>query len=744
MGLTRRQFLKWAGLTGVGAVVFNGCRVPMHEIEIQSPLQIPEDLVTGTDNYYATAAQLGSDSQSLLVRVFEGRAKKVEGNPDSPLNGGAHGLRAEAQLQALYHPDRIPQPLVRTVKGGPYRPIDWQEALDRLATILKGADPSSVLMAIGPARGRLADVINAFASGYGARVMAFESLDHSVLRAAMKHVFGQEVLPAFDIANTNYLIGFGADFLGTWLSPVYLSRGYGEFRQGENRPSRGRLVQIDTRYSVTARAADKWIYVRPGTEGLLAMAMAYTIIKEGLANGPAADALTGGRGADALANYAPESVAGQIGMLAQDIVNVARTFASPRNRPALAIGGGTAAAYTNGFFNLVAIYSLNHLVGSVNQPGGVIFNPPTMKSQVLPSPLREWKSALSDMQSGKIKVFLVRDANLAYGLPNPLQASSALGQVPTIVSFSSFMDETTAMADLILPGHTLFEEWGSDTPDPGPGFEMVSLQQPVVNKFQDTLAFGDVLLQTGKTLGLQAKLPWATMRDAVRASVQDIQNTGRGSLAPQATFEEYWQRALERGGWFDKNSTVAGPVPTPSPLPATPQQATFAGDPSTYPFYLVPFEPLGIGAGQYAHLPWPQNLSDSNTTVAWITWVEVSPQTASHLGVKEGDVVVVSAANGGYVRAPVYVNPATPPETVAIPFGQGHTQFTRYATGRGANLFTALADTEDQETGAFAWAGTRVSITKTSNSVKMPKRQGDAYAVQQPSDPIVLVQHVNS
>ena len=117
MALSRRQFLKWAGVTGIGAVVFNGCRVPDHEIQVQSPVEMPEDLVTGRDNYYATAAQLGMASEGLLVRVMEGRAKKIEGNPDHPVNTGKHGIRAEALLQALYHPDRIKYPLAPHRQG---------------------------------------------------------------------------------------------------------------------------------------------------------------------------------------------------------------------------------------------------------------------------------------------------------------------------------------------------------------------------------------------------------------------------------------------------------------------------------------------------------------------------------------------------------------------------------------------------------------------------------------------------
>ncbi|MCI0779293.1 MAG: molybdopterin-dependent oxidoreductase, partial [Chloroflexi bacterium] len=294
MGLTRRRFLQWAGATGIGAVVFNGCRVPDHEIQVQSPVQIPEDLVTGRDNYYATVIQGPSSSEGLLVRVMEGRAKKVEGNPDYPMNTGKHGLRAEALLQAAYHPDRIKTPLRRVAKGGPYRPIGWPEAIGELTRVLTEADPSRVVLATAPIRGVLADVTHRFADSYGARLIGFDPLDQTVLRAAMKRVFGQDALPDFDIARTGYLLSFGSDFLGTWLDPTHFARGYGEFRQGDG--ERGYLVQVDSRFSPTAAAADQWVYVTPGSEGLLAMAMIHTIVSDGLGDGAAASVLTGGRG----------------------------------------------------------------------------------------------------------------------------------------------------------------------------------------------------------------------------------------------------------------------------------------------------------------------------------------------------------------------------------------------------------------------------------------------------------------
>jgi menaquinone reductase, molybdopterin-binding-like subunit len=732
MGLTRRQFLKWAGVTGVGAVVFNGCRVPDHEIQIQSPVELPEDLVTGRDNYYATTAQVGSSSEGLLVRVMEGRAKKVEGNPDYPLNTGKHHIRTETLLQATYHPDRIKTPMVRIAKGGPFRAISWPDALERLNKILDAADPASVLLATGPIRGKLAEVTNRFAKDYGAKAMGYDPIDQTVLRTAIKNIYDQDALPDFDIAHADLILSFGADFLGTWIDPTHFMRGYGEFRQGEGR-ERGHLVHVDSRYSVTAAAADEWLYVNPGSEGLLALAMAHTIIREGLGDRDAAQALTGGD-PNRLARYQASEISARIGMSITDIADLARKFAGTQGR-ALAIGGGSAGAHTNGVFNLTAIYALNYLVGSVNVPGGVIFNPATNQSQIAGAPARDWKAALDAMIAGDTKVLLVREANIVHGLSHQLSVTKALDILDTIVSFSSFLDETTARADLILPGHTPFEEWGTDNPDVGPGYRTVAFQQPVINRFRDTMAFGDVLIRAADELG--NPMPWSSMRDAVRAEARALHATNRGSVT-QPTFEEFWKRSLERGGWWDQGDTVSG-TPTPPVLPRTPVAAQIAGNPGTFPLHLVPFEGHAVGAGQYAHLPWAQATPDPLTTVTWMTWVELNPKTAAQLNVKQDDVVTLESASGEYISVPVYVNPATPPRVAAVPMGQGHDQYTTYASGRGSNVLDILAQLEDTETGALAWAGTRVRLTKTNVRVGLTKLEGIQEPRQLPGEPVIEV-----
>ncbi len=735
MPLTRRQFLKWAGAAGAGAVVFNGCRVPDHEIAVQSPVEMPEDLVTGRDNYYATAAQLGAASEGLLVRVMEGRAKKIEGNPDHPVNTGKHGIRAEALLQALYHPDRIKYPLLRIAKGGPFRRIEWGEGIERLTAILQAREPGQTLLATPPLRGRIADVARGFAEGAGVRLLGFDPLgDERVVREAALRLYGQKAQPDFDIARAACVLNFGADFLGTWGNPTHYARGYGAFRQGAGR-SRGRLTHVGARYSVTAAAADRWVYAPPGSEGLLAMAVAHALIEDGAADASAASALTGGRGVRALQAFQPSRVAAQTGVSEETVREIAREIGE--RKPALIIGGGPAAAQANGLFNMTAVYALNALVGSVNRPGGLVFNPNPRSQEVPAASLREWKQALTDMRSGAITAVLARDADILHGLPGAMDAAGALRSVDTVVSFSGFLDETAETADLILPCHTPLEEWGTDEPNPGPGYATIGFQQPAVNPYHDTIGFGDALLRTASELGVAA-LPWENMREAVRALAQELHEERRGSVV-QPTFAEFWKRTLERGGWWDAGATADADRP---PLPRLPSQAPAA--PTTtdrYPYYLAAFEGVGIGAGQYAHLPWAQSAPDPITTAAWGTWVELNQATADELSVKNNDIVIVESPTGRTLRAPVYVNPAAPPQVAAIPMGQGRRAFTRYAARRGANPLDMMEPTEETETGAFAWGGTRVRISATNRRDVVPKLEGIEPARQLHGEELIFTHH---
>ena len=725
MGLTRRQFLTLTGGSAGAAVLFAACGVPEDELLVESPVRMPEDLVSGRDNWYATL--YGEDG--VVVRVMEGRAKKIEGNVDYPVNVGKHNARSEASLQELYNPDRIRGPLVRAGERGmgQFEEISWTDAIGRLTFQLQNLQSSwgqqGMVLATAPGGGHAGLVGRRFAEKFGGKYAPYETLESANLRMAMSAVFGQSRIPDFDIENSNFVLSFGADFLNTWGSPVRYSRAYGNFRQGDR--ERGTHYHVDSRFSMTSANADKWVPVMPGMEGLLAMSIAHVIVEDGMGSSEAAGALTGGDH-EVLAAFAPELVAERVGVSAEKIHDIAHEFAE--HGPALAIGGGSAGAHTNGLFNMIAIYSLNHLVGSVGKPGGIIFNPAPPLADVVddssPATLSNWQETVADMRAGRVSALLVRGADPFYGLPASVDIRDASYDVPFVCSFSDIMDDTTAMSDLVLPQHSPLEDWGADAPMFGPGYEVVGFQQPVVRPFFEnrgselgTRGFADVILAVSQGLNLDLELGGNTLKEVLQSEARKLHELNRGSVRA-GDFGSFWNGTLQRGGWWDTSARSRDSVSPPSELPEF-EEPKFDGD-GGFEYYLTPFSQVGIGEGSGAHLPWMQATPDPITTATWRTWIEINSRLAEELDIREGDVVRVTSPRGS-IEALAYPHPGVPPYTVSIPFGQGHRDMGRYARDRGANVFSILAPLTDSESGAFAWAATKVNIEKTDEWVRVPK-----------------------
>lgn len=716
------------------AVVAAACGVPEKELLVQSSIEMPEDLVTGLDNWYATIDRQNRMPVGIVVRVMEGRAKKVEGNVDYPVNRGKHNAIAEAGLQGLYHPDRISAPMIRTGERGQgkWEELSWTDAVSRVATQLGDVRGENIVLVTDPVSAHTGMVVDSFASAFGARHMGYDPLERTVLKTSMKQVFNQDTMPDFDIDNASYVLSFGADFLNTWESPVRYARGYGHFRQGEGR-DRGKLVHFDSRFSMTAANADDWVYVKPGYEGEVALAIANVIISEGLADSRALEMLAQG-GLNRLERFTPDLVRSRAGVSSERIIEIAKEFA--HNRPALAIGGGSAGAHTNGLFNLNAIYALNYLVANLNQPGGVTFNPsPAIEgSPVAPqvSSFTEFQNLAGQMSGGQVKALLVRNADPFYGMPESTAIRQASFNVPLIVSFSNHFDDTTMLADIILPEHHYLEDWGTEVPDPGPGYQTVGFQQPVVRPFFEskgphlgTKNFADVLMTlaqvTGKDLGLNGD----NFKEVLEDGARKLWEMNRGSIRA-ANFKLFWNTVLQRGGWWDTDATYRGPDPTPSySFPTETQPATSGRSEQTFEFNLIPFESTSLSDGRGADLPWLQATPDPITTATWQTWVEINIKKAEEMGIHEGDVVKVTSQQGS-IEALAYPHPGISPDVVAIPIGQGHKGGGRYSKDRGANVLSIITPISDTETGALAWAATRVNVELTDKWIRLPKFENSA------------------
>jgi len=428
---------------------------------------------------------------------------------------------------------------------------------------------------------------------------------------------------------------------------------------------------------------------------------------------------------------------------AEFLKDLARKFAA--SQPSIAIGGGSAGAQSNGLFNLEAIYALNHLVGSAGKTGGLKFNPTSPWADVpnasTAGSLDDWMRVTEQIRSGQTKLLLLHGADPVHGLPDSLRLKEAIAEADDlfVVSFSPFLDDTSALADLILPDRVSLEDWGDDISEPGPGYQVVGLQQPVVNPLfdLDPLSFPDVLLAVAQELGKESALPWANYKAMLREGSDALFELNRGSIEAGSA-DEFWNNMLRRGGWWDEGRSGPSIVKPDDGLLRS--IASKAEGPEFNGFgigadtlYLVPFAHNTLLDGYNGHLPWLQAAPDPLSTVTWQTWIELNDTTANRLGVKEGDILRIESSKDS-IRAIAYPSPAVPPDTVSIPFGQGRKYGSDYATDRpgneSSNVMDILETTAVHGTGSLAWAGTRVRVTKTGESVSISKLEGNVRAVE--------------
>jgi len=698
--MDRRRFLKVTAITGTTAALA-GCGNPENQIVRFIP---EEELVPGIAVWKPSVCPLCAAGCGVIARVMDGEAevfrkgkpgltrmglaRKLEGDPAHPLSKGRLCVRGQAAVQVTYHPDRLVAPQRRSGDRGTgqFTEISWEEALSLLTERLDAsmaASSAPIAFLSRPRPGRRHELVAEVLRRLGAPApVTFEIFDDAVLRHANELSFGRHQLPTLDLAHTRYLVSFGADLLGTWNSPLAHSVAYGAMRHapGGVRP---KFVQVEPRMSQTGASADQWLAVRPGTEGALALGLAHVIMKAGLRAAPAAGragALVDGW-ASGLPDFTPEAVARETGVPAARVDRLAREFAT--YGPAVAVIGGAPLAHTNGLAQALAVNALNALVGSIGVEGGTAFMPQSASPQAQARTLRE------TMAAAPPQVLLLDDANPVFAAPAAWKVTEWLRQVPFIASFGSFIDETSAHADLLLPDHSFLESWVDSAPESGATSFVATVAPPAMRPLYDTRAMPDVLLEAGRRLKqpLTPPMPWQTFEEMLQTAA-----TPESAPTPAAT---------------------GRPAVTP-PLTAW-RAPVLDGSADEYPFHFLPFASQAFLDGSLAHLPWLQELPDPLTTAMWSSWVEINVRTAEQLGVADGDIVEVTSTAGS-LRAPVVISPGIGPDAVAMPVGQGHETFTRYASGRGANPLALLAPIAEPSTGQLAWSATRVKLAKVAEA----------------------------
>ena len=705
---SRRDFLKLAGTGAATTAVLTGCGPASRYVVREPYAKMPEYTYNGESTYYATTCQECSAGCGLIVRTMQGRAIKVEGNPNHPVNLGKTCARGQATLHGLYNPDRVQNPTFQNRETSlSQENTTWDQAIALVSEALNKFAPGEIAFLLGETHDHLYDLVGEITTALGApEPYRFGSLSmfegRHTLRKAVEELFGTPEILLFDMGNADMVVSFGANFLETWVSPVAYTRQYASFRKGKDR-KRGYLVQFEARMSQTAAVADVWVPIIPGTESYAALALG-RLIAEAKGSLP-----------ELYLNVNAEEFASKAGIELEQLHEIATKFAD--SEAAIAIPGSWALGQKSGLENAKTIIAINQLADNLGKPGGIFFTTPPAIETIDGSfsDFSAMEALISNLNSGKTKAIFIHGANPIFDIPKAFGFAQALQKADLVVSFSTFPDETALASDYIFPDHDSLESWGYQRVFAGTPKATLSGSQPVVTPFYDTQSTADVLLAAAKLAGgiVADSVNYEDEVEFIQAKLSPLISE-QSQLIRAGEIKTFSAQFQQFGGWWSEEDKTSKPV-WPTQIGILPKSPEYQGDGE---YYLVPFISPILGS-KGANKPWLQETPDPTTTVMWNTWIEINPATAEELGIHDDDIIKIKS-DAGEIEASVYLYPAIRPDTIAIPFGQGHTAFGRYAKDRGVNPADLLKK-EFNQAGDLVFATTKVSIEKTGKHKQLAR-----------------------
>ena len=757
--MNRRTFLKLLAITGaaVGASKIIG--------QLNTPEASPVQKAF-EEKWIATSCLNCPARCAIRVRVVNGKAIKITGNPLSQVSEGKICPRAHIGLQVLYDRDRTNAPLKRTnnEKGKgvdpKWVPISWDQALSEvtghLNKLRESGEPNRLLLFYGLNTVSTEDMMLRFAETFGTpNTISGDGLDSETEKSGNWMADGHYANTAYDLDHSNYILAFGADMLESSKPLSRFLRKWGKIRR--EKPDRSKIVVINPRYSVTAAKADEWIPINPGTDGALAMAIAHVIISDELYDKTFVKDWTVGFDSyrnSALHQYSPQDVSRITGIDPEVIRRIAREFA--KTKPALALRGKESINWPEGSFISYAIFCLNALVGSIDIPGGVIYQENaryngmprlvedeiSKKGRMRPSlDLRGTeKFPAAKVVTNQIPESLLENApypvemaigfnsNFNMGSPGTDRWDKALKKLPYYVHISPFISEMALYADLVLPSTTFLEEWGYDHSPPGSGFAEVKIKQPAVSPIGSARSIIDILFQIAKRLNGRVAQSFADMGDHAEGFVKLRTET----LIP-------WKDFLKKGVWIEKDyeyrkyqrifltpskkfefssgnlksilvKMKKGKEESLDYLPHY-KEAKFLGDEENYPLILLPYQPLLTIENGSQNYPWAQEVFLPMDGVGWQTLVEINSESAKTLRLRDGQAIWVESPFQK-IKAKVKFSEGVHPGVVAIPSGQGHYSYGKWQKGIGVNPNEIIGVDYDTISGQAAFFNTRVRVYK--------------------------------
>ena len=688
----RRDFLKYLGFTTAAAAIAASCEMPVKK---SIPfVNKPEDIFPGNAYYYATTFVEDGEAISIVAKVRDGRPIKIEGNELSPITNGGTSARVQASVLDLYDTGRLRFPLIDGKEV-------TMESVDRAVLAAIGAASPVVLLTSTINSPTSLESIKQFLAKFpGSRHVMVDAVSYDGMLSANAATHGKRMIPSYRFDKAKTIVSIGADFLGTWLSPIEFANQYAMGKKiNEDAPSMSHHIQFETVASLTGSNADDRYLHRPSETGAVAMALLNALNGQGASNISDAALKTGieKTAKELLANKgAALVVCGSNDMNVQVIVNAINE--------AIGAGGNT----------IDWSVSLNFKQGND----------------------ADYAKLLDDMNAGSVGTLVVVGANPAYASFGTAKFVSGMKKVKVSISLNPRLDETAQLCKYVVPDNHFLESWGDAESKSG----YYSLMQPTIyplfktRQWQDSLlkwsgATTDYLtfLKTYWTAKLGGEMNWdKTLQDGVInpggnaiKTVPAIQDTATKTTSTQITPVPV---AQTMGTATFNSSAVAT---SGSALTA----AKKGGNTE-----LVLYQKVGIREGQGATNPWLQELPDPVTRCTWDNYVIISPAMAKTLlnidltSTSQADdyevhperyVLKVTVGNES-ISLPSLIIPGTHPNVIGIALGYGRTdKIGRVAAGVGKNAYPFV----NYNGNNVQYFASDVQVTKTGETYKVALTQ---------------------
>lgn len=661
---SRRNFLKAMGFTLATASLVACSRSPIHKA---IPfLNKPEELTPGVANWYATTCAACSAGCSLLVKSRDGRPIKVEGNPDSPLTAGGVCVVGQASLLGLYDENRLPGPLW-SGEGVTWGHLD-EQTRNRLKEISQG--PGKIVLLTGTVLSPTThQLIKDFLAPFPqSQHIQYDALSAYGIRVANQKSFNKSVVPNYRFDKAKLIIGINADFLGAWISPVEFTHRYIQNRKLKKPIPLSKHIQLESDFTLTGSNADERIPIQASQEGEVVLGLIKNL--QALANGSEAPSPSGS--------------------LNPALQKIARQLWRSRSQ-SLVVSGSNDVEIQMG------VNAINSILGNIGST--IDLDNPSLQKQ---GNDEAFAKLVKEMESGEVGALLVWGANPAYDNPLADRFKKGLKKVPFSLSFNNYLDETASETTAVSPDLNYLESWT----DAQPKSNLYHLAQPLIAPLFDNRAFQDSLLR------------WMNASQDYFAYLQD--NWTKVLFPKQNRFlspKKFWNQSVHNG-FFTLPEESVQPYRFTADLEAVVRSLNGKISKNRKGFSLKLYESLALRDGRHANNPWDQECPDPVTKVTWDNYLQMAPQTAERLGIRQGDVVRLKMAKA-QVELPVHLQPGLFPENLSVALGYGRKKAGKVGNHVGEDLypFVSLID------GTFRYSGQTVELETTGKRAKLATTQ---------------------